>query len=130
MNLPTRLTQGPYRTGCWTTGRVAGSSAAIGDADERLAGLQLLAGEAVVEIALQVERGHAGILRVVEPEGGAAGRFGHVRISQAGALREGCSGADVSDVRHPVSQRWLIQNGACDILYNVLFSNQEFIIME
>ena len=41
--------------------------AGLGDADQRLAGLQLLAGEAVIQVALQVERGHAGIIGIVEP---------------------------------------------------------------
>ncbi len=41
--------------------------AGLGDADDRLAGLQLGAGEAVIEVALHVERGHARIVRVVEP---------------------------------------------------------------
>jgi hypothetical protein len=43
------------------------SSAAVG-ADDRLAGAQLVAGEAVVEIALQVERGHAGVVGIVKPQ--------------------------------------------------------------
>ena len=35
--------------------------------DDRLAALQFRAGEAEVEVALEVERGHVGIGRVVEP---------------------------------------------------------------
>src|SRR4029079_1563636 len=41
--------------------------AGLGDADDRLAGLELGAGEAVVQVALHIERGHARIMRVVEP---------------------------------------------------------------
>ena len=37
------------------------------DADDRTAALQLLAGEAVVEVTLQVERGHPWVGWVVEP---------------------------------------------------------------
>src|SRR3546814_8416452 len=36
-------------------------------ADERLARGELLLGQAVVQIALEIERRHAGIVRVVEP---------------------------------------------------------------
>src|SRR3546814_5168965 len=48
---------------------VAGREVAAGlrDADDRPAGGQLLLGEAVVQVALQVERRHAGIVPVVEP---------------------------------------------------------------
>src|SRR6266702_7175812 len=48
---------------------VAGGEVIAGlrDADDRLAGLELGAGEAVVQIALQIERRHARIVRVVEP---------------------------------------------------------------
>ena len=42
--------------------------ARLRDADDRLLALQLLAGEAEVQVALQVERRHARIVRVVEPE--------------------------------------------------------------
>ena len=42
--------------------------AGLRDADDRLAGAQFLAGQAVVEIALEIERRHAGILGIVEPE--------------------------------------------------------------
>ena len=45
--------------------------AGLGDADDRLAGLQLLPGQAVIEVALEIERGHARIMRVVEPFAGA-----------------------------------------------------------
>src|SRR3954464_9490460 len=41
--------------------------AGLGDADDRLAGLKLGAGETVVQIALQIESGHARIMRIVEP---------------------------------------------------------------
>ncbi len=45
--------------------------AGLRDADDRLAGLQFLPGQAVIEIALEIERGHAGVVRVVEPFAGA-----------------------------------------------------------
>ena len=45
--------------------------AGLRDADDRLAGAQLLAGQTEVQIALEVERRHARVLRVVEPELGA-----------------------------------------------------------
>ncbi len=41
--------------------------AGLGDADDRLARLELLAADAVVQVALEVERGHVGVGRVVEP---------------------------------------------------------------
>src|SRR3954447_21485413 len=40
----------------------------LGDADDRAPGLQLFAGQAVVEVALKVERRHARSVRIVEPE--------------------------------------------------------------
>ena len=42
-------------------------AAGLGDADDRAARLQFLAGQPEIEIALQVERGHARIVGVVEP---------------------------------------------------------------
>ena len=42
--------------------------AGLRDADDRLAGAQLLAGQAVVEIALEIERGHARVVGIVEPQ--------------------------------------------------------------
>ena len=45
--------------------------AGLRDADDRLAGLQLMPGQAVIEIAFQIERGHSGVVRVVEPVAGA-----------------------------------------------------------
>ena len=44
------------------------SGAGLGDADDRLARLQLGPGEAVIEVALEIERGHARIVGVVEPQ--------------------------------------------------------------
>ena len=41
--------------------------ARLGDADDRLARLQLLAAEAEIEIALEIERRHVGIVGIVEP---------------------------------------------------------------
>ena len=61
---------------------VAGGEVVAGlrNADDRLAGLQFLAGQAVIEIALQIERGHPRIMRIVEPFEG----------SQFAALAVGC----------------------------------------
>ena len=42
--------------------------AGLRDADDRLAGAKLRSGQAVVEIALEIERRHAGVVRIVEPE--------------------------------------------------------------
>ena len=42
--------------------------AGLGDADDRLAGGQLLPGQPEVEVALEIERGHAGIVGIVEPQ--------------------------------------------------------------
>ena len=57
----------------------------LGDADDRLAGLQFLAGDAVVQIALDIERGHAGVVGVVEP--GLRTEFHEIPESCAGACR-------------------------------------------
>jgi hypothetical protein len=43
-------------------------AAGLGDADDRPAGLELRAREAVVQVSLQIERRHLGIARVVEPQ--------------------------------------------------------------
>src|SRR3569832_32995 len=45
--------------------------AGLGDADDRLAGLQFAAREAEIQVTLEIERGHARIMRVVEPLAGA-----------------------------------------------------------
>ena len=45
--------------------------AGLRDTDDRFAGLQFLTGQAVIEVALEIERGHARIVRVVEPFEGA-----------------------------------------------------------
>ena len=42
--------------------------AGLGDADDRLAGGQLLARQPVIEVALEIERGHARIVGIVEPQ--------------------------------------------------------------
>ena len=49
---------------------IAGSEVVSGlsDADDRPPGLQLFAGQAVVEIALQIERRHARVVGIIEPE--------------------------------------------------------------
>ena len=49
---------------------VAGREVGAGlrDADDRLAGAQLLRGEPEVHVALEIERRHAGIFRIVAPE--------------------------------------------------------------
>jgi hypothetical protein len=45
--------------------------AGLGDADDRLAGLQFLPGQPVIEVALQIKRGHARVGWIVEPLAGA-----------------------------------------------------------
>ena len=49
---------------------VAGAQVGAGlrDADDRLAGCQFVAGQAVIEVALQIERRHARIVGIVEPQ--------------------------------------------------------------
>ena len=49
---------------------VAGGKVGAGlrDADDRLAAHDLAAGQAVVEVALEIERGRAGIVGIVEPQ--------------------------------------------------------------
>ena len=49
---------------------VAGGEVVAGlrDADDRLAGLQLFARQSIVQVALQIECGHARIVGIVEPE--------------------------------------------------------------
>ena len=47
--------------------------AGLGDADDRLARGQFLARQPVIEIALEIERGHAGIVGIVEPGIASAG---------------------------------------------------------
>src|SRR3954470_8923508 len=42
--------------------------AGLGDADDRLARLQLMRRQAEIEVALDIERGHSGIVGIVEPE--------------------------------------------------------------
>src|SRR4029078_12788027 len=41
--------------------------AGLGDADDWLAGLQFFPGQAVVQVTLEIERGHSRVMRVVEP---------------------------------------------------------------
>ena len=45
--------------------------AGLRDADDRLARLQFMPGQAVIEVALEIERGHPGVMGVVEPFAGA-----------------------------------------------------------
>ena len=61
-----------------TRGEVA---AGLGDADDGLAALELLAGDAVVHVALDVERGHAGVGGVVEPAAAAEHGGGAVGLA-------------------------------------------------
>src|SRR5271169_6323328 len=42
--------------------------AGLRDADDRLARREFLACQPVIEVALQIERGHARIVRIVEPQ--------------------------------------------------------------
>jgi len=44
--------------------------AGLRDADNRFAGLQLMPGQPVIQVALEVERGHSRVMRVVEPLAG------------------------------------------------------------
>ena len=53
------------------------------DPDDGLAGLQLLAGQPEVHVALDIERGHAGIERIVEPASAAQPFAGHGRTSHS-----------------------------------------------
>jgi hypothetical protein len=55
----------------------------LGDADDRLAGLQLLAGDAEIQVALDIERRHAGVVRIVEPGGGP--QFRYLPVAHDGA---------------------------------------------
>src|SRR6478752_4185305 len=45
-------------------------AAGLGNADNRLARLQFMPRQAVIKVTLEVERGHAGIVRIVEPLAG------------------------------------------------------------
>jgi hypothetical protein len=56
----------------------------LGDADDRLSGAQFLAGQAEIEVALEIERGHARIVGIVEPQPGAQGRRLRARGRLAG----------------------------------------------
>src|SRR5262249_40424894 len=49
---------------------VAGAQVRTGlrDADDRFARCQLLTRQSVIEVALEIERGHAGIVRIVKPK--------------------------------------------------------------
>ncbi len=67
--------------------------AGLRDADNRLAGLQFMAGQAVIEVALEIERGHPRVVRVVKPlagtefaPGDAGKRLVHVFSRSAHAL--------------------------------------------
>ena len=55
-------------------------AAGLGDADDRPARAQLLQAQAEVQIALEIERGHVDVVRVVEPGGGAQ-RLGTLVVS-------------------------------------------------
>jgi hypothetical protein len=50
-------------------------AAGLGDADDRPAGLQFVPGQAVVHVTLDIERGHVGVVRVIEPLLAAQGAF-------------------------------------------------------
>nr|GFD52600.1 hypothetical protein [Tanacetum cinerariifolium] len=52
--------------------------AGLGDADDRAPGLQLFTGQAVVHVALDVERSHVGVAGIVEPLLAAQGAFGRI----------------------------------------------------
>ena len=67
--------------------------AGLRDADDRLAGAQLLAGQAVVQVALEIERGHARIVGIVEPELRAQLSSGRNRGLVALSCHDGLSSA-------------------------------------
>jgi hypothetical protein len=52
---------------------VAGGQVRAGlcDADDRLAALQFLSGDAEIGVALDIERGHCRIVRIIEPPAAA-----------------------------------------------------------
>ena len=64
-----RLDAGAHALGELDMVAVAGRQvgAGLGDADQRLAGLQLGARQTEIEVALQIERGHFRIVGIVEP---------------------------------------------------------------
>jgi hypothetical protein len=67
--------------------------AGLGDADDRFARLQFLAGDAVVEVALDIGRRHLAVAGIVEPHLRAQLRlvlFGHNSISSPGAIYGYC----------------------------------------
>ena len=59
-----RLRDGPRKPGA------SFSTAGLSNADDRRAGLQLFPGQPVIEVALEIERGHARIVWVVKPFAG------------------------------------------------------------
>ena len=75
----------PHTLGQALVDAVAGREIGAGlrDPDDGLAGLQLVAGQAEIHVALDIERGHAGIERIVEPASAAQLLRGHERISHA-----------------------------------------------
>ena len=89
--------------------------AGLGDADDRLAGLQLGPGQAVIQIALEIERGHARIMRIVEPflraevaasavAGGACPLVGFFVIGFSCNANALASGAQLRLVRCPTAR--------------------------
>jgi hypothetical protein len=59
--------------------------ARLRQADDRPPRLQLAEGQAVVHGALQIQRGHIGVVRIVEPRGGA--QFGGLALLAGDGLR-------------------------------------------
>ena len=57
---------------------IAGGEVAAGlsDADDGPTGLEFVAGQAIVHVTLDIERGHVGVGRVIEPELAAQRAFG------------------------------------------------------
>ncbi len=51
-------------------------AAGLGDADDRPARLEFVTGQAVVHVALDIERGHVGVGRIIEPLLAAQRAFG------------------------------------------------------
>ena len=75
-------------------------AAGLGDADDRLARLQLAPRQAEIEVALGVERGHARIVRVVEPALAAEleGLLGLIAAGHVGVPRSGAEAARAGPV--------------------------------
>ena len=82
--------------------------AGLRDADDRLAALQFLAGDAVVQVALDIERGHRRVCRVVEPAPAAQAAPAIVLCHELPPFRDGrklCTSPSGCQ-RGPADLRW------------------------